>query len=113
MKAKIIELLTKLKSNTISFVEVISFIEQQFEHTPTAFKNGEAYNEATQNQGSAKVFSFARMYNLNKEDTLALFAEHHQSVLDNPGGTDHQNIRQFMEHGWEGLQFEAEALRAK
>ncbi|WP_317170712.1 HopJ type III effector protein [Paraflavitalea devenefica] len=41
------------------------------------------------------------------------FAEHYQSVLNNPDGTDHQNIRQFMAHGWPGVVFEGKALLEK
>lgn len=113
MKEPINALTQKLKSNSLSFKEVIEFIETHYQHQPTAFKNGEAYNEATQNQGSAKVFSFAQLHNLGKEDTLHLFAEHYQSVLNTPNATDHQNIRQFMQHGWEGIAFEGQALAAK
>ena len=106
-------LLSDLKENKIQFSEVIAFIETYYQHQPTAFKNGEAYNEASQNQGSAKVFSFAKLNNLNKEETLSLFAEHYQAVLSNLEGTDHQNIRQFMIHGWDGIEFEGEALKLK
>jgi hypothetical protein len=113
MKAKIIELLTKLQTNSISFKDVIAFIESVYQHTPTAFKNGDAQNEAGENQGSAKVFAFAIINNLSKEDTLLLFAEHYQSVLETPEGIDHQNIRQFMTQGWAGIQFEGVALTAK
>jgi hypothetical protein len=105
--------LQQLKSNSIAFKDVIAFIESHYLHQPTAFKNGDAFNEATQNQGSAKVFSFAKINGLGKEDTLQLFAEHYQAVLSTPDGTDHQNIRQFMRHGWEGIAFEGEALTAK
>jgi hypothetical protein len=72
-----------------------------------------AQNEAGENQGSAKVFAFAIINNLSKEDTLLLFAEHYQSVLETPEGIDHQNIRQFMTQGWAGIQFEGVALTAK
>jgi hypothetical protein len=113
MKEQVTTLIEKLKQNSLSFKEVIEFIETYYQHQPTAFKNGEAYNEATQNQGSAKVFSFAQLNNLTKEDTLCLFAEHYQSVLNSPNGTDHQNIRQFMMHGWPGIVFEGQALFAK
>ncbi|THU31624.1 HopJ type III effector protein [Niastella caeni] len=113
MKEQIITLTKKLKDNSLTFKEVIEFIETYYQHQPTAFKNGEAYNEATQNQGSAKVFAFAQLNNLSKEDTLYLFAEHYQSVLNNPNGTDHQNIRQFITHGWPGIAFEGQALLAK
>jgi len=113
MKEQVIILIKKLKDNSLTFKEVIEFIETHYQHQPTAFKNGDAYNEATQNQGSAKVFTFAKLNNLNEEDTLHLFAEHYRSVLDNPNGTDHQNIRQFMTHGWPGVVFEGQALLAK
>ncbi|MBS0030227.1 HopJ type III effector protein [Chitinophaga sp. 22321] len=113
MKEQIITLIKKLKENTLPFKEVIEFIETAYQHQPTAFKNGDAYNEATQNQGSAKVFAFAQLNNLSKEDTLYLFAEHYQSVLDHPEATDHQNIRQFMTHGWPGIAFEGTALMVK
>jgi len=113
MKEQVIILIKKLKDNSLTFKEVIEFIETHYQHQPTAFKNGDAYNEATQNQGSAKVFTFAKLNNLNEEDTLHLFAEHYRSVLDNSNGTDHQNIRQFMTHGWPGVRFEGQALIAK
>jgi hypothetical protein len=113
MKEQLSGLLKRSKENSLSFKEVIEFIESYYTHQPTAFKNGQAYNEATQNQGSAKVFTFAKLNRLDKTDTLLLFAEHYRSVLHHPDGTDHQNIRQFMSHGWEGVVFEGEALLPK
>ncbi|WP_429045588.1 HopJ type III effector protein [Chitinophaga sp. W3I9] len=113
MKEQLITLIKNLKDNSLSFKEVIEFIETYYQHQPAAFKNGEVHNEATQNQGSAKVFAFAQLNNLDKEDTLLLFAEHYQAVLNTPDGTDHQNIRQFMIHGWPGVIFERQALLAK
>lgn len=113
MKEPLITLIKKSKDKSLSFKEVIEFIETYYQHQPTAFKNGEVHNEATQNQGSAKVFAFAQLNNLNQEDTLYLFAEHYQSVLNNPDGADHQNIRQFMIHDWPGVVFEGQALLAK
>ena len=94
-------------------MEVIQFIEDRYQHHPTAFKNGAIYNEDSQNQGSAKVFAFAKMNALNATDTLWLFAEHYKAVLAIPEGTDHQNIRQFMINGWDGIVFEGEALTPK
>jgi hypothetical protein len=113
MEKQIHTLITDLKQNATPFSEVIQFIETYYDHQPTAFKNGDAYNEATQNQGSAKVFAFAQLNNLSAADTLYLFAEHYQSVLNTPDGTDHQNIRQFMKHGWSGINFESVALTPK
>ncbi len=113
MRQEITILLTNLKSNSLAFKDVIAFIETYYQHQPTAFKNGGAYNEATQNQGSAKVFAFAQLNELSVADTLCLFAEHYQAVLANPTETDHQNIRQFMLKGWAGIVFEGNALIAK
>jgi len=84
MEEHLSALITALKQNLIPFTGVIKFIETYYQHRPTAFKNGNAYNEATQNQGSAKVFAFAKLNNLSKEDTLYLFAEHYQAVLATP-----------------------------
>lgn len=50
MKSQLNTLLTNLKVNSISFNQVIAFIETYYQHQPTAFKNGDAYNQATQNQ---------------------------------------------------------------
>lgn len=113
MKDELSTLLKKSKEGSLLFKEVIAFIETYYQHTPAAFKNGAVSNEATQNQGSAKVFAFAQLNELSKEETLYLFAEHYQSVLAHADGTDHQNIRQFMIHGWTGVVFDGQALRQK
>ncbi|MGK6341807.1 HopJ type III effector protein [Chryseobacterium sp. DT-3] len=106
----------QLKNNpeTIQFKEVIAYIDENYDFTPTSFKNGNTVNEAGQNNGSCKVFSFAKLQGLSKEQTLPLFGEfYREDVLKNPEGTDHQNIRNFMEYGWEGISFEEEALKGK
>ncbi|MDN3580075.1 HopJ type III effector protein [Mucilaginibacter flavus] len=113
MKEQLLQLIAALKENSIKFTDVLALIETYYTHQPTAFKNGDTYNEATQNQGSAKVLTFAKLNDLSAEDTLYLFAEHYQAVLAHPDATDHQNIRQFMAHGWAGVVFEGDALVAK
>ena len=107
------DLLRQLQQGTTTFSDVISYIEARYIHTPTAFQNGTQANAAEQNQGSAKVFAFAQLQGLDQAQTLSLFAEHYTSVLATPHGTDHQNIRQFMQHGWDGIQFEGQALTTK
>ena len=98
----------------IDFKEVISYIDAHYDFKPTKFTNGNTVNEANENNGSCKVFSFAKLQNLSKEDTLNLFgAFYREEVLKNPEGTDHQNIRNFMEFGWDGISFEGEALKQK
>jgi hypothetical protein len=57
-------------------------------------------------------FSFAKLNGLSKEETLACFgAFYRNDVLQNPEGTDHQNIRNFIEFGWDGIEFEGQALQ--
>ncbi|TQR61049.1 HopJ type III effector protein [Acinetobacter sp. RF14B] len=106
-------LLALLTAGEAQFSDVIAYIDARYTYTPTAFKNGQQQNAANENQGSAKVLSFARFHGLNQAQTLSLFAEHYTSVLLSPEATEHQNIRQFMQHGWDGVQFEAEALAKK
>lgn len=98
----------------IQFKEVIAFIDEHYDFTPTTFTNGNTVNEADQNNGSCKVFSFAKLNDLSKEETLSLFgAFYREDVLQNPEGTDHQNIRNFMNFGWDGISFEGKALTRK
>ncbi|MGN6180279.1 MAG: HopJ type III effector protein [Mucilaginibacter sp.] len=113
MDQQLQRLLEELKENEVTFDQVIDFINTRYQHQPTAFKNGDTYNEESQNQGSARVFAFAQLNNLSKEDTLWLFAEHYRAVLVSPEGTDHQNIRQFMQYGWPGIAFNGQALLAR
>lgn len=107
------DLLQQLAAGEAKFTDVIAYIEARYAHTPTAFKNGQHSNAANENQGSAKVFSFAQLNHLDQAQTLSLFAEHYAAVVATPDATDHQNIRQFMQNGWDGIQFEGQALTAK
>lgn len=107
------DLLKQLETGAAKFADVLAFIDAGYQHRATAFKNGQQHNAATENQGSAKVLTFAKIQGLSQAQTLSLFAEHYQSVLDTPDATDHQNIRQFMLQGWDGVVFEGEALSAK
>ena len=107
------ELLSSLANKEIVFSDVLAYIAARYEHSPTAFTNGDQVNEETENQGSAKILAFASLNNLDKEQTLALFAEHYEAVLNDPEGDDHQNIRQFMLNGWDGVSFSGVALTLK
>lgn len=98
---------------TLVFADVLATIEAEFDFTPTAFTNGNLSNAATENQGSCKVFSFAHQAGLSQANTLALFAEHYRDVLANPDGEAHQNIRQFMQHGWQQVSFASTPLVKK
>lgn len=106
--------LQKIKQSpqSITFPETIAVIDNNYTFTPTAFNNGTQHNEAGENSGSCKLFAFAQIQNLTQLATLACFgAFYFDEVLKNPDGTNHQNIRNFMKTGWNGIQFEGEALQ--
>ena len=108
--------LKKLKStpSDVKFPETIAVIEENYDFTPTTFDNGTQHNEAGQNSGSCKLFAFAQMQNLSQAETLACFGAYYfEEVLGDPEGTSHQNIRNFMKNGWDGIKFEGNALALK
>lgn len=96
---------------SVEFQDVISVIDTHYVFTPTAFRNGETANEAGQNNGSCKIFAFAKLNELDQAATLACFGRYYrEDVLLHPENEDHQNIRNFMRFGWSGVEFSAEAL---
>ena len=112
----ILHFINKIKQNpeTISFQNTIALIDSSYNFTPTAFKNGNQFNNANENNGSCKIFAFAKINNLEKDATLSLFGSYYfDDVLKNPDGNDHQNIRNFMASGWDGISFDGEALEFK
>ncbi len=100
---------------SISFADTMAVIEQHYHYTPTAFRNGDQHNDAGCNEGSCKILAFGVQQQLTLEQTLQCFGDYYRNdVMQNPDGDDHQNIRQFMQHGWDGVRFESnEALTAK
>lgn len=113
-------LLAQLKTSpeTIEFKEVMDTIAANYDYTPTRFTNGsgegQVVNEAGTNEGSCKIFAFAQFNQLSPEQTLACFGSYYRDdVLKNPEGTDHGNIRNFIRHGWEGINFDGQALTSK
>ncbi len=103
-----------ISPETIQFQNTISVVEENYDFIPTEFQNGEILNEAGQNNGSCKIFSFAQIHELDVKSTLACFGDfYRKDVIDNPKGDDHQNIRNFMNLGWEGISFKGTALIKK
>jgi hypothetical protein len=101
----------------VAFQDTLAVIAENYEYTPTAFRNGSGedcvVNEAGKNEGSCKIFAFARLHGLTTEQTLSLFGDYYWTeVLGDSVGTGHANIRAFMKYGWEGIAFEGDALRA-
>lgn len=105
------DLINRLNQAPFDFKKVIELIDSEYKFTPTPFKNGDTFNEANTNNGSCKIFAFARLNKLSPQATLHAFGEFYtKDVLENPSGTDHQNIRNFIKYGWDGIKFEGEAL---
>jgi len=110
------EYLEKLKQTPekLEFSALMEVIESEYNFTPSAFKNGILENAENENIGSCKLFSFAQLHGLTDEQTLACFGAYFRDdVLLNPNGEDHQNIRNFMQTGWDGVVFSRNALIAK
>ncbi|TAN51103.1 MAG: type III effector [Methylococcaceae bacterium] len=97
----------------IQFEDVLHLIADNYEYQPCAFQNNGVSNAPGSNEGSCRLFAFARRHDLSKAQTLALFGQHYQDVLSNPQGTHHANIRAFMQGGWSGIQFDGEPLTPK
>ena len=113
-------LLAQLQNSpqTVDFKDVMDTIAEHYLYTPTRFTNGigdkQVINEAGTNEGSCKIFAFAQLNNLNVEQTLACFGSYYRDdVQQNPTGSDHGNIRNFMVYGWPGIAFDKAALTAK
>jgi len=99
---------------SIEFPDVVALINKLYDYVPTGFRNHDLINEPGHNTGSCKIFAFARLHDLSDEHTLTCFGAFYRAdVLKNPEGDSHPNIRQFMETGWEGIEFEGVPLRAK
>ncbi len=110
------DFLNTLKStpDAISFQDTVTAIEAAYDFTETAFKNGDVDNAAGQNSGSCKIFAFAQLNGLSQTQTLNCFGDYYRKdVLENPTGTDHGNIRNFMASGWGGITFKSTPLSLK
>lgn len=98
----------------VEFTDTISAIETTYDYTASTFTNGNVTNEAGQNEGSCKIMAFALLNKLSEEQTLHCFGKYYrEEVLNDADGDSHQNIRQFIKNGFNGLKFENEALSSK
>lgn len=103
---------------TVQFDQVQQVIAAHFHYVPGAFDNGLGddcvHNAAGTNEGSCRLFAFARAQKLDAQQTLHCFGHFYRDhVLANPSGSDHANIRTFMRHGWAGIHFHSEPLQPK
>lgn len=97
----------------VEFEDTMAAIDGSYAFTPTAFKNGNLANEAGQNSGSCKIFAFAQLNGLSPQQTLACFGHYYRNdVLQHPDGADHQNIRNFIQTGRSGIEFDGQPLNS-
>lgn len=103
----------KTQPQNIQFQHTMDVIAANYRYKPTAFSNGNTHNAAGTNEGSCKLFAFAKLNQLSVEQTLACFGDYYRiDVLEHPQGNDHANIRNFMQTQWQGIEFEGQALEA-
>jgi hypothetical protein len=111
-----LDFLQKLKQrpDNITFDETMEVIKANYDFKPSAFNNGHLINQLGENNGSCKLFAFAKLQELTEQQTLDCFGLYYRiDVLKNPDGIDHQNIRNFINSGWSGIKFENQALTLK
>ena len=106
------------KNEPIEFADTMAVIADNYAYQPTAFSNGlgddNLDNPAGANEGSCKIFAFAMLHRLDQAQTLQLFGDYYRKdVLQDPSGSNHQNIRNFIKYGWEGIRFKSSALTEK
>jgi hypothetical protein len=95
-----------MDASELRFADVMDLIDTHYESQLLKFKNGDIVNKQGENEGSAKVLSYAALSQLDKETTLRLWGEFYREVLADPEGDSHPNIRNFMKYGWDGVPFE-------
>jgi len=101
-------------AETINFEQVMQVINENYNYLPATFTNGELVNEAGTNEGSCKIFYFAKLNGLTEGHTLACFGRFYRDdVVKNPQGNDHGNIRNFIKTGWDKIKFNSVALSPK
>jgi hypothetical protein len=102
----------------IRFTDTMAVIEANYIFTARAFNNHGLLSSNNENNGSCKIFAFAKLNQLSKQNTLDCFGQfYREDVLKNPEGNEHMNIRTFMlapeVTPFLGITFEGEPLKAK
>ncbi len=114
---KVINQIKNIPDKT-AFDDVIEIIDEFYRYTPTRFYNGAdkniIINASGENTGSCKIFTFARLNDLDKDQTLNCFGKYYrEDVLMHPEGSNHANIRAFIKHGPDNINFDNDALQLK
>tara|TARA_B100001063_G_scaffold238754_1_gene261318 strand:+ start:412 stop:768 length:357 start_codon:yes stop_codon:yes gene_type:complete len=103
---------------SIQFSDTMAVIEANYDFTVCGFNNHGLLSSASENNGSCKIFAFAKLNDLSKQNTLDCFGKfYREDVLQNPKADDHMNIRTFMlapeATPFLGLSFDGEPLKEK
>mmetsp|Transcript_16288 Transcript_16288/g.18098 ORF Transcript_16288/g.18098 Transcript_16288/m.18098 type:complete len:218 (-) Transcript_16288:82-735(-) len=96
----------EMDASDLKFEDVTELIDTHYETGLIEFKNGDITNKQGENEGSAKVLSYAALSNMDKDMTVKLWGQYYRDVVADPDGDSHQNIRNFMKYGWDGVPFE-------
>ncbi len=91
-------IIQQLKSSPdqIEFSDIIAVIDNNYHYQPARFTNGLTngaaeecvINEAGENEGSCKIFAFAKIQQLDPQQTLHCFGKYYRDdVLNHPEGT--------------------------
>lgn len=90
---------------------VLCTIDEYYLYQPTYFMNGAVVNNPGENEETCKILAFAKMHDLDKEQTLACFGRFfREEVRDHLHDVGHPNIRAFLVCGWRGVEFYGNAL---
>ena len=105
--------LTQLENENFQFETTLTFIEQHYTYTASAFSNGSVLNSVNENQGSCKVFALAQLLQLSQLQTLKCFGQHYRDVLATPEVNNHHNLRRVLKEGSGNITFETFPLLNK
>lgn len=101
----------QLNIHAVNFTTTMEVIDNNYTFNPVKFHNGDVVNEENTNNGSCKIFSYAKLHKLSEQATLNAFGDYYLvDVLQNPNENNHTNIRNFIQTGWQGIEFFGEAL---
>lgn len=96
----------EMDADALTFESVMEIIDTFYESQILEFRNGDIVNKPGENEGSAKLLSYAALSQMDEATTLKLWGQYYREVLADPNGTSHANIRNFMKTGWKGVPFE-------
>lgn len=102
----VIDFRQQLQKADHQFADTLAFIEKNYIFKVTAFRNGNVENNKGQNEVSCKILALAILEDFTDQEALLAFAEHYRSVLANPNGDDHQNIRALQKTGLKAVNFD-------